>query len=241
MKLSQDRELFQGFQQGDAQALATVYLHYAPKLYEFLSRGFTFSSQDRWFRVPPLLDPCEQESYVQETFTRAFSPQARQNYDPTRAYLPYLQRICRNLLIEDRRKQQSHRVEELETLGPSEEIEANEPPIEEQFEETEMRKQIESFLQACDPREALVFRALYEEGDSQMQAAQRLGLSRMQVRTSLQRLRSALLDFFEQSGYLQHLQQRRAEYANHLDTRSPSGGALTPFLVLLLFAAWERW
>ncbi|TNE46685.1 MAG: sigma-70 family RNA polymerase sigma factor [Deltaproteobacteria bacterium] len=205
MKLVQDSILLQRFRDGESNALHEVYLHYAPQLYSFLRQGFSFSSGEQWFRVPPLDDPVEQENLVQETFVRCFRQHIRERYDGQRPFLAYLQRTCRNLLLEERRRAQPMVLDHEVREESSEDHDALSP--EQKLEHQQLVTLLEDFLSHCSAREQEVFRAIYEEGDSQAQAAERLGLGRTQVRTSLTKLRQGLLQHLKESGYLETIAQ----------------------------------
>lgn len=203
MILVQDSTMLQGFRDGEATVLRDVYLHYAPQLYSYLRQGFSFTSGERWFRVPPVSDPAEQENLVQETFVRCFREQIRHNYDGKRPFLAYLQRTCRNLLLEERRRTRVALVEEDGSSEVSNDEDVVSPDL--LMEHQELLSLLQDFLEHCSEREQRVFRAIYEEGDSQAQAAERLGLGRTQIRTSLQKLRQGLMQHLRESGYLQVL------------------------------------
>ncbi|MBU52052.1 MAG: hypothetical protein CL920_25445 [Deltaproteobacteria bacterium] len=206
MLLVQDPELCRAFKQGDKHALKTVYLHYAPLLYRYLARGFSFQSKGQYYSYAGLSDIAEQESIVQETFVRCFADQARENYDNTRPYLYYLQRACRNQLLQEQKKRRRLTLHESTEDIVQDNDNDESLSAQSQLECEEVQKHLRTFLSTCDEREQLVFEALYERGESQAQAAERLNIGRMQVRTSLQRLRKGILKHFRETGYLQQLQ-----------------------------------
>ena len=207
MFLVQNPQLLAGYQSGKAQALHQVYLHYAPKLYSYLRKGFSFSSGNKMYRFAGLLDPVEQEALVQETFLRGFSETARKNYDGQRPFIHYLHRICRNILLQEQKKNQRYQLyesaEDIETAAslPEKPKQGQQHLLEEQ----ELQDMLKVFLEQCGERERQVFHALYTEGDSQSEAATRLGLGRMQIRTSQQKLRKGLMQHFKETGYLSKL------------------------------------
>lgn len=202
MKLTEDRELLEEFRRGTPNALEQVYLHYAPQLYTYLQKGFSFSSQGTWYRVHSILDPVEQENLVQETFIRCFSPKARMQYDGERPYLPYLQRTCQRIFIGQKRL--AKRFVEYNPELDSE-PEPNEQTQQEELEKQELLSLLKQYLETCDEREQRVFEAIFERNESQKQAAERLEMGRMQVRTSLQKIRRGLIRHFRETGYLQHV------------------------------------
>lgn len=199
----EEPDLFVGFQEGKQEALRTVYLHYAPQLYSYLRKGFSFSSGSSWYRVSGIQDPVEQENLVQDTFVRCFEPKVRASYDGKRPFFPYVQRICRNLFLGEKRKHWRECLEEQpqDEADPSEEMTAQE-----QLEHQELLQLLHQFLQRCSERERQVFEVIYEHGLSQQQAAEELGLGRTQIRTTLTNLRKGLLRHLRDSGYLASLQ-----------------------------------
>lgn len=199
MMLVETPALLERFRRGEESALVAVYTHYAPMVYRHLQRGFVFSSQGRWFRVHGLHDAAEQESFVQETFVRCFAEKARLSYDGERPYWPYVMRVCERLLIEERRRHKKVVALSEEALAS---LSEDGPSVQQSLEQQELIALLETFLATCSSRDRAVFQALYEYGDSQQQAAERLGLGRTQIRTSLARLRRELLRFLRDRGYL---------------------------------------
>lgn len=209
MRLVEDKVLLEGFRRGESEALREVYLHYAPALYRFLQEGFSFSSRGTWYRVSGITDRVEQENLVQETFARCLAEGPRRSYDGKRPFLPYLKMACQRVFLAEKRLLKwidtSHTEEALQAL-PS-----KAPSVERAIESEEVQALLEQALTGLSAREQEVFRAIYEEGESQQQAATRLGLGRMQVRTSLKAIRKALLEVFKETGYLTQLQKPQRE------------------------------
>lgn len=207
MKLVDDKELLEGFRAGKPDALRRVYLHYAPSLYAYLRSGFSVKSRGQWFSIRGITDPVTQENVVQETFARCFRPGPRASYDGMRPFLPYLKTACHRILIEEKRHDRWVHVssDELDNVQVGER-----PSAQELLETQEVQVLIRELLASLPDREQQVFSAIFEEGDSQQQAAERLGLGRMQVRTSLKSIRVAVLRHFRESGYLTHVQHKHS-------------------------------
>src|SRR5687767_6554292 len=99
-----NRALLERFRLGDRAALEEVYRHYAPQLALFLARGFTFHSQGRELYFRGFKEPFDLDNAIQETFTRAFSHDARQSYDGLNPYKNYVFAIARNWVVSELRR-----------------------------------------------------------------------------------------------------------------------------------------
>ncbi|MGQ0503857.1 MAG: RNA polymerase sigma factor [Myxococcaceae bacterium] len=106
---SNPRPRLAGGRRGEPAALADVYRHYAPALFQSLERGFRYESAGKRFFLRGLTQPWELENAVHETFLRALTPAARASYE-LNPFHAYLLGIARNLLIDHAR---SSRVEVL--------------------------------------------------------------------------------------------------------------------------------
>src|SRR5262245_8136262 len=99
-----NRPLLDKFRKGDREALEQVYRHYAPQVALFLARGFSFHSQGREMYFRGYKEPFDLDNALQETFTRAFSQEARGSYDGLNPYKNYLFAIARNLVVSELRR-----------------------------------------------------------------------------------------------------------------------------------------
>src|SRR5262245_4533417 len=96
MLLTKDRALLEGFRRGDEAALTRVYREYSDPVAEFLARGAGVKVSG----AAATLGALDVEAAHQETFVRAFRPQARAAYDALRPYLPYLLTIARSAAVD---------------------------------------------------------------------------------------------------------------------------------------------
>ncbi len=192
--LPENRALLARFRSGERKALEDVYQHYAPRVSGLLSKALKGRS------------PFEVGALVQEVFARAFQPGAREAYTGLTPYLAYLSAIARNLLLNERRmKEDAASAEAIDRAlsGGSELSISAPPPPDVAAEENELRRLVEGFLAGRTEVDRRLFEARFVERRTQEEAAQALGLSRIQVRRLEAHLRADLLDRFKQGGYLE--------------------------------------
>jgi RNA polymerase sigma factor (sigma-70 family) len=196
--LRTDRSLLDRFRAGTADALGTVYGEYVRKVERLLSAGFEVRGRD--MRVAGACrQPADLADLVQEVFLRAFTSKGRQAYDGIRDYGPYLYAIARNVLVD------WARVRGREIPLPWLELEAaiEITPV---FEDTEPWAEpltvrvVEQYLGALPQDLREVHRIRHEEGLSQEQAAEKLGVGRQTLRTLERRLRDGLVAALDETG-----------------------------------------
>jgi RNA polymerase sigma-70 factor (ECF subfamily) len=198
--LRTNRALLDRFRAGGPEALGAVYWKYVRKVERLLSAGFEV--RGRGTRVA---GACRQlddlADLVQEVFLRAFSEKGRRAYDGLRDYGPYLYAIARNVLVD------WARVRGREIPAPWAELEAavevtpvidDTPPW---ATATTMRV-VEGYLSALPQDLREVHKLRHEEGLSQEQAAQRLGVGRQTLRTLERRLQDGLVAALDTAGIL---------------------------------------
>jgi RNA polymerase sigma-70 factor (ECF subfamily) len=150
----------------------------------------------------------ELENVVVETFARAFEPRARMAYDGIRPYEQFLLGIARNHLLELSRQR------ELATgLEPGGEdampLHAeDEPDAHQKLEDAEVEALLEAFQAELSPEDLRLYQLRFEEGLGQEAAAAKLAATRIQVRRRELALKKRLLSFFQNRGYLGHLEMR---------------------------------
>lgn len=221
MILLEDRALLDGFRAGDRSALLKVYQAYVMDVTRFLSRGFTFNSQGRLCAFRGFSGGYEVEAAVQEAFRRAFEEKARLAYDGLHAYRPYLLRIARNLVINDLKAKQPmlFRYRQgrpvLLNTPTEEELALQNTPVADRdqdqlLEAQEVARLVLTFKQGLSARALGVFEQRFERGNSALKAGQALGLTRSQVRTTEEKVRTELLHYLQSQGYLEHYQRSGA-------------------------------
>jgi RNA polymerase sigma-70 factor (ECF subfamily) len=218
--LLERRELLDGFRRGDRASLLEVYRHYVRDVARFLTRGFTFQSDGRPCSFRGFGGGYEIEAALQEVFRRAFEERARLAYNGIDPYRPYLLRIARNMVINDLKSRhpilfrfragRSVVLESAPEGAAEDELPAQDLGADEVLEAREVGRMVQAFKSALGAREAGVFRHRFEEGLSAEQAAERLGLTRSQVRTTEAKLRAAFLAHMRAGGYLEGLRAKAA-------------------------------
>lgn len=184
--LPSNRELLQRFRAGERGALHDIYLHYARELARFMAAGVGG------------LRPSELADAVQEVFARAFAERSRLAYDGLQPYGAYLAGIGRNVLIEQLRRNRTS-----EAGDPAGADSANEQQSPEQAaEEGEAAQLLKSYLAGLDPAGRALYQARFVNALTQVQAAEQLELSRIQVRRAELKLRKGLLEHLKRHGYL---------------------------------------
>jgi RNA polymerase sigma factor (sigma-70 family) len=132
---------------------------------------------------------------VQETFVKAFAPEARRRFDARRPYLPYLAQIARNVAVDYWRQMRRYVPADLEELIEKlslEEAEITTDNGRNDWADAETVAVVEGYLASLDSETRRVHEALYVKGMSQREAAAVLGLGRQAIRTKEAKLRSGL-------------------------------------------------
>jgi RNA polymerase sigma factor (sigma-70 family) len=208
MEWEWDQDRLRRFREGAPEVLGEVYRAHAEPLARamravaFRGRGFAH-----------LQGALEVENAVLETFARAFEPRTRLSYDGVRPYGQFLMGIARNVVLE-----QSRSREVVMGLGPQDEgssvnwelgsTAGDDGGLEQQLEDQEVEALLRSFKEALSPQERELFELRFTQGLAQESAAERVGLTRIQVRRREKGLKQRLLGFLQERGYLQGIQAR---------------------------------
>jgi len=202
-----DQERLRRFRDGAPEVLGEVYRAHAERLARtlraaaFRGRGFAH-----------LKGALEVENTVLETFARAFEPRTRLAYDGVRPYAQFLMGIARNVLLE-----QSRTREVVVGLGPQDEgstldwesgVMGEGQDMEQQLEDREVEELLVVFKQGLSEEERQLFELRFNEGLAQESAAERVGLTRIQVRRREKGLKQRLLGFLQERGYLQGIEAK---------------------------------
>lgn len=195
MPMNRDPDLHARFQRGERDALEEVYRTHVDAVGLVLKRGFVLDAQGGK-RVPGVGSQEELKDLVQEVFVRAFSPKARESYDATRAFKPYIQRIAKNLLVDHGRR--------LGRLKRFRVILKDEDPIGEEPEGSlDDRRRLTltaAFVAALDEPLRTLYALRYVEGRSQNAVAEQMDRTRKQVRLLEDQLRAALRSQLQHQG-----------------------------------------
>ena len=206
MTLETDRALLDGFRRGRRWALERVYGLYADELARFLRGGFVFESGGATVRYNGAPSEFQLEDWVHDVFMRAFSDNARSQYDGLRPYTPYLQRIARNLVIDELRRKEHQLRTHVEEL-PEPEISTDYAPDhpvspEGQAEQRQLDEHVRAYVAGLPPREQEVYRLRFIEGLDQKEVAKRAKLSPSKVKTSERRIRTGFYEHLRSLGWL---------------------------------------
>lgn len=205
--LNEDRSLLEGFRRGDKSALEQVYRAHVDQLTALFRRGFSFESSGRTLRFVGTTSSFQIEDWVHEVFLRAFSDSARRQYDGFRPYGPYLERMARNLVLDElRRKEHTLRchVEELPEPGHSPDFEITQAPVdpEERARQKQLEEHVAVFVRNLPPREHAVYRYRFEAALEQRDVAELVGLSVSKVKTSEKRIREGFRAHLVRHGWI---------------------------------------
>jgi RNA polymerase sigma-70 factor (ECF subfamily) len=203
-----DQDRLRRFREGIPEVLGEVYRAHAEPLARavravaFRGRGFAH-----------LQGALEVENTVLESFARAFEPRTRLAYDGVRPYAQFLMGIARNVVLE-----QSRSREVVAGLGPQDEgstmdwelgvISGQGESLEQQIEDQEVEALLRDFKGALTPEERELFELRFTEGLAQESAAERVGLTRIQVRRREKSIKQRLLEYLQGHGYLQGIQAK---------------------------------
>lgn len=206
--LESDRELLDAFRRGDRDALARVYRAHIDEVELVVRRGFVVGANAE-HRVPGMGVDDEVRDVVQEAFVRAFAPKAREAYDGLRAYRPYLLRIVKNLMI-DRARASNRRpvladergVGDIDAAIHRDQSLRLDAPMgaEDALHWKRLREAYHEYQESMDTEERELVRVRYEDGLSQRDAADALGVSRRRVRTVEERIKDGLTRFLRERG-----------------------------------------
>ncbi|MBI5543730.1 MAG: sigma-70 family RNA polymerase sigma factor [Deltaproteobacteria bacterium] len=228
MLLSQDRELREAFRLGKPAALERVYLAYAPEVGAYLSNMFPARARSKEAGLAPL----DLDSVLQEVFLRAFKADNRLAYDGIRPYRGMLFSMAKMTAIDWIRAQgklasQSIPLDAAPEVGA---LRVEERSPEERALESELRGVVAEFLGKCEEGDRRLVELRFVEGLSQEVAAEKLGLSRGEVRWREKRIKKAFTEHVIQRGWM--------------DAKAAGGGGsgvgLSPTAprALLLLLAW---
>lgn len=206
--LETDREHLDAFRRGDRDALLQVYRAHVDEVELVVRRGFVVGINAE-HRVPGMGADDEVRDVVQEAFARAFAPKAREAYDGLRPYRPYLLRIVKNLMI-DRARASNRRPVLADARGVGDldaAIHRNEPlrhdapmAADDALHWKRLREAYREYQESMDTEERELVRVRYEDGLSQRDAAEALGISRRRVRTVEDRVKDGLTRFLRERG-----------------------------------------
>jgi DNA-directed RNA polymerase specialized sigma24 family protein len=197
--MERDRALLQRFREGVPDAMGEVYRQYAGPLTRMLRAA---AYRGRGFAI--LRSQVELENAVLEVFARAFEPRARLVYDGIRPYEHFLMGIARNYLLEVSRS----REHAAGLAPPADEVELSlehGQDLHQVYEDREVDALLESFRASLTDEEKGIYAARFADGLAQEAAAEKLGLTRIQLRRREFAIKKRLLEWLKAKGYLRDL------------------------------------
>lgn len=181
-----DRALLDRFRRGERAALSVVYFHYVDDIAALVRHGFSLPASGA--RVRGVDDDHTARDLIQEVFTRAFTPAARDAYDGIRPYGGYLRTIARNLMI-DRARAADPTVPIEDQTG---ELAVESPPDETDLDWLAQRRETVRYVSGLAPELQRLVQLRFEAELSQDETAAAMAISRRRVRTLEARVQRGL-------------------------------------------------
>jgi RNA polymerase sigma factor (sigma-70 family) len=222
MELKGHPELIEAFRRGDRQTLTELYRSHVEDVASLLRHGFSFTSKGTTYRFRGFDEPHRLQEALQESFVHAFRQSARQGYDGTQSYRPYLLAIVRNHLIDQFRRDRleaslfvsasqvsldgESEDEALGRLGQS----AASPTPEVTAMSAQLSRLLETFLAGLDETQRRIVEAHLMGELSQNEIAAELGVDRNHVRKEVRLLRERLLRHLKSEGFIPSLDPKAA-------------------------------
>lgn len=221
MELKGDSQRVEAFRRGDKQVLTELYRAHVGAVERFLRSGFTFSSRGKTIRFNGFYEPFRVQETLQDAFLKAFRREAREGYDGSKPWRPYLMMIVRNHVIDQFRSSRTERryfVALADLSGSTEtenealerlqvDSEANSPEM------TAFRSQLgevlKRFMDELDPTEEEVVQRHMLGDMTQQQLAEHLGESRNDVRKHIKSIRAKLLRHLKTRGVIEELDAKQ--------------------------------
>jgi RNA polymerase sigma-70 factor (ECF subfamily) len=232
--LTTDRTLLMGYREGRPEALERVYREYARPLAGYLRQGFSFQSKGSEHYFNGIQTAYDLDNALQEIFMRAFSPAARERYDGLRPFSGYLFAIARNWVIDHgRRTRREGVLPILPNTEPSHaETDASSAHPSVASEASELGGLIAGFFVDRPEADKTLYTLRFNEELSQMQVAERMGLTRIQVRRREATLLRDLLGHLKRHGYLANAKAPSSSLVRAMSASSTA-------MLLLSAAVWR--
>lgn len=214
-----DPQKLADFRRGERSTLSQVYQSHVQEVAKMLSFGFSFQSGGELIRFHGMRAPSDLHEVLQDTFVRAFAPSARQAYDASRPFGPYLKQIAKNAVVDGFRKKALDgryfvTIGRLVHEGESDEeaigrlAEDREPNPEDLAARAQLAGLVARFVDTLDDEDRRIV-ADHLVGDlSQAQMAEAMGVDRNEVRRRLKTIRERLLRFLKSEGAIAELDPR---------------------------------
>lgn len=195
--LCEDRAWLTGYRNGDPAALERVFRAYAPLVFHVLRSGAR-AGNGRGY----LSKAADEDDVAQETFIRLFSEANRRRYDGIRPFGALVRVVARSALLDFLRRR--------DKMAPVAWQQDAEPgphaldqwmpgtPLPDQVAVTAQEQELSrAFLDALPAEDRQLLQLRFEQGLTQQQAAEQLGVSRQNLRTLEARLRLKIKEFLQ--------------------------------------------
>lgn len=215
MELLESSESLEAFRRGDRDLLGDVYRQYVGEVTKMLRVGFSFTSQGESIRFRGISEPFRLQEAVQESFIHAFRQKARQAYDGSRPYGPYLATITRNLVIDRYRKKRTESKlfvhlgdmayedeDEREVLGRLSSAQPQQPDPEASAWRQQLAGALDEFIDGLEPPDDRILAEHLLGGCTQQEMAEALKTSRNHVRKRIRLIREGLLRHLKSKGVI---------------------------------------
>lgn len=193
----EDGELLEQFRRGERSALERIYWAYAVRVERLVRRLLHLHGGTR------LVVAANAEDLVQDSFTRAFSPEARRAYDGLRDYGPYLLTIARNTVADTLRLQRREvlaRGAEIEAWLALKDIAAATDPS--NWIDPVTLARVRDYVSRLPVELQSVHHRRYVLDEAQDVAADALGLTRQRIRTLEKKLRLGLVRALKKTPFI---------------------------------------
>jgi RNA polymerase sigma factor (sigma-70 family) len=193
-----DSERLKAFRVGHRSVLEQVFRTYADDVGRVLRLGFRLDREA--LVVPGLHDVDREKELLQEVFVRAFNERARLAYNPLQPYRPYLMQIARNLLLDEHRRR-GRAQGDVAQAALAEAVDL-EPSADLALETLRLKEATAAYCQSLEQGVQQFIRLRFDEGLSQADVAQRLGVTRRRVRTLEELVHAGLREFLQARGLI---------------------------------------
>lgn len=217
MKLEGNPEQVAAFRRGDRDVLADLYRAHVDEVRRVLRHGFTFTSRGETVRFRGFHEPFRLQEVLQESFIHAFRDKARNAYDESKPYRPFLITIVRNYVIDRYRKKRTELslfVEISAVAGedesPQQTLDRIAPTHDQVSPElaalrTQLGEALQSFIAELEEQDAVVLQRHMLGELTQNQVAEAIGTDRNDVRKRIQTMRERLLRHLKREGFIETL------------------------------------
>jgi RNA polymerase sigma-70 factor (ECF subfamily) len=207
--MTNDPILLLEYRKGNPEAFNQLYLKYSPSLKRFLLSGFSFSSQGRYCRFRGADASMDVEALIHETFTRAFSPTTRENYDGVRPFQTYLFSIAKNLVLRECHYRERNFVadhsednhDSQSLFSPATDLHSAQGP-ERQMLNKELQNLTQKFIVDLSDEERSFFSWRFARGLTQEATAAKMGTTRARIKLLEKNVRKRFLDLLREAGYM---------------------------------------